>query len=94
DLVEGIIDVADPSYVLSGLSDRSTKLPVQTFEGWQVIPVRAANGDTGYLNAGLPVYPIRLVTGGPEPEADNYDKFNEPVIVEEPPAGDVINADA
>lgn len=90
-LVDAMLGVSDPEYPLESVSNRSTKLPVQQFESWQVIPIRAANGDTLYLNAGLPVYPIRLITSGIEPEADNYDRFNEPVVVTPPPANLVVD---
>ncbi|UGQ13671.1 hypothetical protein LO772_08765 [Yinghuangia sp. ASG 101] len=92
-LVEGIIAAADPAYALHTVSDRSTKLPLQRFESWQVIPVQAANGDTAYINAGLPAYPIRLITSGVEPEADNYDRFDEPVTVTPPPAEEVVDVE-
>lgn len=91
DLIEGILGASDPAYPLKVVSDRSTKLPVQPFESWQVIPVQAANGDTAYINAGLPAYPIRLVTSGVEPEADNYDKFDQPVVVTPPPLAEVVD---
>ncbi|HSA49410.1 MAG TPA: hypothetical protein VLH10_04765 [Yinghuangia sp.] len=92
--MDAVLEVSDLELVLAGTSDRSTKLPVQTFESWQVIPVRAANGDTVYVNAGLPVYPVRLVTGGVEPIANNYDKFNDPLVVNAPPAAQVIDLDS
>lgn len=88
-IVTGVLGASNPEYVLEHLNANSTKLPLQQFEGWTLIPISASTG-TGYLNAGLPVYPIRLITNGPEPEADNYDKFNEPVTIVEPPASEVV----
>ncbi|MEU8135529.1 hypothetical protein [Streptodolium elevatio] len=89
-IVTGVLGASNPEYVLEHLNSSSTKLPLQQFEGWTVIPISASTG-TGYLNAALPVYPIRLITNGPEPEADNYDKFNEPVNIAEPPASEVVD---
>lgn len=90
-IVTGVLQASNPEYVLDHLSDRSQKLPLQQFEGWTLIPISASSGTTGYLNAGLPVYPVRLITVGGDPEADNYDKFNEPVNVTEPPADQVVD---
>lgn len=89
-IVTGVLGASNPEYVLEHLNSSSTKLPLQQFEGWTLIPISASTG-TGYLNAALPVYPIRLITNGPEPEADNYDKFNEPVNITEPPASEVVD---
>ncbi len=89
-IVTGVLGASNPEYVLEHLNSSSHKLPLQQFEGWTVIPISASTG-TGYLNAALPVYPIRLITNGPEPEADNYDKFNEPVDITEPPAAEVVD---
>lgn len=90
-MITGVLQASNPEYVVDQLDDRSTKLPTQPFENWQLIPIRAADGTTGYFNAGLPVYPVRLISGGPEPEADNYDRFNEPVNIAEPPPAQVVD---
>ncbi|MYW05824.1 hypothetical protein [Streptomyces sp. SID3343] len=94
--LRNITTVADPGAVLKSFPENGVKLPTETVNGRKMIPLTGPPGkDDGkvYIEAqgGRP-YPVMVVSE----EAENsgtvsYGDFDQPVKVDQPPAGDVID---
>ncbi|WP_406281003.1 hypothetical protein [Embleya sp. NBC_00896] len=93
--LRNVTTVADPGAVLKNFPEDGVKLPKETINGREMIPLTGPPGDDDgkvYIEAqGGKPYPVMVVSE----DADNsgtisYGDFDAPVKVDKPPAADVI----
>jgi hypothetical protein len=94
--IRNITTVADPGAVLKSFPENGVRLPTETVNGRKMIPLTGPPGkDDGrvYIEAqGGKPYPVMVVSEETDSSGTvSYGDFDQPVEVDQPPAGDVID---